>query len=109
MLFSTRGFLKIKLKFLTHKQLADLRCDITAALILTTEETEKRYRAALERTDGCAGIEGARASLRQRADYLQAIRSFLWADFLWPSLPLGNEGAPAIRAVQFSEETASRH
>jgi hypothetical protein len=108
MWFSTRGFLRIKLKLLTQEQLADLRRDITAALILTTEEMENRYRAALQRTDGCPGIEGARAILAQRADYLQATRSFLWADFLWPSLPVGDEGKPAVSDIQ-TREVASHH
>jgi hypothetical protein len=108
MWFSTRGFLRIKLKLLSLEQLADLRQDITAALILTTEETERRYRAALERSDGCHGIEGARASLVQRADYLRAARSFLWADFLGPSLPAVPEGETPIPTVR-SDEVATRH
>ena len=108
MWFSTRGFLKLKLKLLSLEQLTDLRRDITAALILTTEETEKRYRAALNRTDGRHGIEGARTSLMQRADYLQAARSFLWADFLWPNLPVAPDGETSTGALQ-PEEAATQH
>ena len=108
MWFSTRGFMKLKLKLLTTEQLADLRRDITAALILTTEETEKRYRAALDRTDGSHGIEDARTSLMRRADYLQAARSFLWADFLWPSLPVAPDGETLSGAAR-SEEAATHH
>jgi hypothetical protein len=99
MWFNTRGFLRIKLKLLTLEQLVDLRRDITAALILTTEETEKRYRAALEQSGDCRGIEEARVSLAQRADYLEAARSFLWADFLWPSLPVDEHEAGLPESV----------
>ena len=108
MWFSTRGFLRIKLKLLSLEQLADLRQDITAALILTTEETERRYRIALERSQGCHDIEGARASLAQRADYLRAARSFLWADFMWTSPPVASESEMPIPAVR-SDEVATRH
>lgn len=97
MWFSVRHFVKLKLKLLNIEQLTELRRDITAALILTTEETEKRYRSALEHSAALREIEEARTSLAQRADYLQATASFLWADFLWPDLP------PPAKA-----ETASR-
>jgi hypothetical protein len=99
MWFSTGWFLRVKLRLLSHEQLADLRRDMTEALILTTEEADRRCQAALERADGYSDI--ARARLTERADHLQDVLSFLWADFHWPAV----RSLSQIKDVQASRST----
>ena len=101
MWFSTGMFLKIKLRLLSHQQLAELRRNMTEALILTTEEADRRCQAALERTDGCSDI--ARTRLAERADHLQDVLSFLWDDFHWPAVRSLNQ----IEDAAHSEKLAS--
>ena len=93
MWFSARRFVKLKLKLLSLQELIDIRRNLTAALILTTEETEKRYRSAIahstpiDEVDANREIEIACTNLAQRADRLHATASLLWEDFLWPESP----------------------